>query len=121
MLEQAAASLESFLKTNIKQIVESTDNVNTLRREWLTMFPDYKQYDLQLDVEWQDLSGDYTSYMNNYWCGCCGSPPKPPTARSFKVFIRDWRDERYLSNKIGELKPTRNQVAAVKEDLTWDQ
>jgi hypothetical protein len=113
-IENAAKSFEDFLKKNIDNLKKSSLYANVLRKAWLDMHPEYQNYDLQLDIEWQDSTNEIRGCLD----GCC--PWVPPKAKSFRVFPRNWEDERYISNKTGELKPKRSQVAAAREDLQWD-
>lgn len=117
MLEEARISLDNFLHQpeNFKQIVDNSIAANKLRIEWLEANPQYKQYDLQLDLEWTGTSG-ISGYLWDYACWCCAPRPKGPHARDFKIVTRDWDDERNLSRQIDN-RMTRGQIAAAREAL----
>ena len=95
MIETARASLEDFLKANLHNIKKDTKNLIPLRRVWLELNKEYAEYDLNLDVEWEGLSG-YSGNIYDIWCGCCGTAPKGPHAKSFKVVIKNWDAEKTI-------------------------
>lgn len=76
MIEEARQSLEDFLKSNIKNIVNR--GIIALKFEWFNKYPEYKKYDLQLDVVWENLSGrsDWDCYYLGCFDSCCWGSPK---------------------------------------------
>lgn len=101
MIEEARASLEQFLKNNVNLIMKHYTNLVKLRAVWLDMHPEFKDYDLELDVVWEGLSGASTMIWP-YHHPETGHPmiaDKGPHASGFKVVIRDWQDELGLQHR----------------------
>lgn len=105
MIEEARMSLEAFLKQkeSIELLKMTSLHLATLRREWLCANPQYREYDLNLGVVWDDVTPEHRG------CLCCeGNWPRAPTAKGFHVEIKDhdWaRDmEVYQRVRIAEQK-----------------
>lgn len=130
MIDQACKSLNKFLHDNVEHItrVEErwgkpdtsiTYKITTLRKAWVDLNPEFKEFDLDLDIVWEGLSG--RSNLLWEWCGNCGECymccdvvelpngkcmsvyrgiAKGPHAKSFKVVIRNWDEEITIHNKI---------------------
>ena len=129
ILEEARKSLDEFLheKENFDQLRGAGNAIdvhgsklNELARKWLDDHPQYREYFLQLDVEWTGTSG-ISGYLWDYSpCMCCYTPPKGPHAKGFRVVTRDWEDERFITRKADEKWVNRHQVAAAREALHWE-
>jgi hypothetical protein len=105
MIEEARESLDTFLHLNITFLKQPTGynedhKLTVLRQTWASLHPQYKEHDINLDVLWEGLSGASSSILSwTGWCGCCGEAPKPPTAKSFRVVVRDWKEELEIEAK----------------------
>jgi hypothetical protein len=104
MIEAARDSLDKFLQRNSDYIQEDTFNLIRLRTVWLDMNPKFHEYDVLLDVVWEGLSGPSTKFFSwqpNFCCLDCFKPDKDffkgPHAKSFKVVIKDWAEEKLIS------------------------
>jgi hypothetical protein len=63
------------------------------------MNPEYSQYDLQLDIQWEGLSGHSNTTWGCSTCGDFGIRPNPH-ANNFSVVIKNWEDEITIHNRI---------------------
>lgn len=110
MIDLACKSLNKFLHDNVEYITRVKNNINTsmvdnnlsiLRRAWIDLNPEFKEHDLSLDIVWEGLSGA-GCMMWSYYDPETGNqiPTKRPTAKSFKVVIRNWDEEITIHNKM---------------------
>ncbi len=84
IIEEARQSLEDFLKKNIDTLRKDTRNFIVLRRVWLEQNPDFKEYDMYLDLEWL---GCWTQWHDECGPSCYPDGLHTPHAKDFCVRV----------------------------------
>lgn len=112
MIEKAREDLEKFLQLNKDRIRKNTLNANALRQVWLTMHPEWKEYDLLLKIEWQECEERWikdgctvesaVAIKKGEICTCWECGRFSDHAKDFKVVINDNYNEDKRVLKIGD-------------------